>query len=92
VLYNWMDRAFMSLSKAGGPFRAANEMHLVTVRTLINVYSKTRSYVADLFISIGMCPSSRIVFQSLNQISCVTIFHYARNSELGPTKALGAAS
>ncbi len=67
VLYNWMDRASMSLSKAGGPFKASKEMHLVMVQTLINVYSKTGSYVANLFISIGMCPSSRNCFQSLHR-------------------------
>lgn len=31
VLYNWMNRASMSISKAGMPFKAAKEMHLVMI-------------------------------------------------------------
>ncbi len=41
VLYNWIDRAFMSKSKAIKPFKAINEMHLITIQALINVCSKT---------------------------------------------------
>jgi len=66
VLYNQMDRAYMSLSKVGKPFKAVKEMHIVTVQALINIYSKNASYVADLFISTGMCLSSRNVFRSLH--------------------------
>ncbi len=66
VLYNQMDRAYMSISKVGKPFKVVKEMHIVTVQALINIYSKNASYVADLFISTGMCPSSRNVFRSLH--------------------------
>jgi hypothetical protein len=54
-----MDRAFMSISKARKPFRAAKKMHFATVQALIKVYSKIRSFVADVFTSTNMCPSSK---------------------------------
>jgi hypothetical protein len=76
VLYNWMDRASMFISKASMPFKATKEMHLVMVHTWIDVCSKTRSFIMNLFTSIGMCLSSRNSFSiSLHQILCLTIFH-----------------
>jgi hypothetical protein len=59
VLHNWIDRASMSISKVRRPFRAAKEMHLVTIQVLIDIYSRTRSYVVDLSTSLGMCLSSK---------------------------------
>lgn len=58
VLCNWMNRASMSISKVGMPFKAAKEMNLVTIYALIDVYSKTRSCVANLFASISKFLSS----------------------------------
>jgi hypothetical protein len=55
VLYNWMDRASMSISKVGRPFKAIKEMHFATIHALIDVCSKTRSFVADLSTSTSMC-------------------------------------
>jgi hypothetical protein len=62
VLYNWMDRASMSISTADRPFRAAKEMHPFTIQDLIDVCSKTKSFVADLSASIGMCSFSKKSF------------------------------
>jgi hypothetical protein len=55
----------MFISKVGRPSKAAKEMHLAIIQALINVCSKTRSFVADLFISIGMCLSSKNSFLNL---------------------------
>ncbi len=57
VLHNWTDRASMSISKVRRPFRAAKEIHLVTIQALIDIYSRTRS--VDLSTSLGMCLSSK---------------------------------
>jgi hypothetical protein len=56
------DRAFMSISKVGEPFRVAKEMHPSTVQALIDVYSKTRSSIADLSTSTVMCYFSKNSF------------------------------
>ncbi len=69
VLYNWMDRASMFISKVGIPFRAAKEMYLVVVQALINDYSKIGS--CDLFTSIGKSPSSTKIIFILCINSCV---------------------
>ncbi len=79
MLYNWMDKASMSLSKAGRPFRATKEMHLAIIQALIDVCSKTRSYVADLFTSTCMCFSSKNSFTIFASKTFLTIFHLASN-------------
>lgn len=57
VLYNWMDRASMSISKFGILFRATKKMHLDMVQALIDVYSKIGSYVIDLStLHVGPLP------------------------------------
>jgi hypothetical protein len=62
VLYNWMNRASMSISKVDKPFLALKEMHFSTIQTLIDVYSKTRSSIMDLFASTCMCSFSKKSF------------------------------
>jgi sensor histidine kinase YesM len=62
VLYNWMDKVAMSISKANRLFRVAKEMHPPTILALIDVYSKTRSFVADLSTSTCLCSFSKISF------------------------------
>jgi hypothetical protein len=57
-----MDRASMFISKAGKPFKVAKEMHLVIVQALIDVCSKIKSFIADLFASTSMCFSSKKSF------------------------------
>jgi hypothetical protein len=59
VLYNWTSRASMSISKVDMPFKVAKEVHFVIVQALIDVCSKIKSSIADLFTSTSMCPSSR---------------------------------
>jgi hypothetical protein len=48
VLYNWMNRASMSISKSGILFKASKKMHLGMVQASINVYSKIAYCVIDL--------------------------------------------
>ncbi len=48
VLYNYTDASSMSKSKNGKPFRAAKEIHHVTLQALIEVCSQSKSLVADL--------------------------------------------
>jgi len=57
-----MDKTSMSISKASRPFRVAKEMHPPTILALIDVYSKTKSFVADLSTSTCMCSFSKISF------------------------------
>ncbi len=92
-MYNWIYGAFMSISKAGIPFKVAKEMHPSIIQALINVCSKTRSSIMDLSASIGMCSFSKNSF-----IISTSIFLYNHLSPYrqhilsGPTKALGATS
>jgi hypothetical protein len=55
VLYNWMDKVSMFIFKVGRPFKGAKEMHPSIVQALINVCSKTWSFVANLFASTNTC-------------------------------------
>jgi hypothetical protein len=80
MLYNWMNRASMFISKANRPFKAIKEMHFATIYALIDVYSKTRSSVVDLYASTCMCLSSKNSSQSLHQKNCLTIFHLVGNT------------
>ncbi len=79
VLYNWMDRAFMFISKVDKPFKAANGLHHATIQALINVCSKTQSSVVD-FASIGMCFSSKNSFIIFASNFFLTIFHLTSNT------------
>jgi len=69
----------MSISKVNRPFRVAKEMHLATIQALIDIYSKTRSYVANLSTTSCMCLLQKIHFQSLHHFFCLTIFHLTSN-------------
>ncbi len=66
MLYNWTNRASMSISKVGRPFRVAKEMHIGIVQALIDVCSKVGSFIVDLSTSKNMCFSSKNS-QSLQQ-------------------------
>ncbi len=52
----------MSISKASKPFRTVKEMYPYIVQALIDVYSKIRSFVVDLFTSACMCSFSKNSF------------------------------
>ncbi len=56
-MYNWTNKASMSISKANWPFKATKEMHFAIVQALIDVYSKIISSIMDLFASTCMCLS-----------------------------------
>jgi hypothetical protein len=60
VLYNWMDRDSMSISKPVNPLRLQRKCILLLF--LINVYSKIGPFVANLFASTCMCSSSKNSF------------------------------
>ncbi len=62
MLYNWTDRASMFISKADIPFRAAKEIHHVTIQAVIDVCSKIESSIVDLFASTSLCFSSKNSF------------------------------
>jgi hypothetical protein len=55
VLYNWIDRAFMFISKGIRPFKVAKEMHLIIIQALIDLCSKIGSFIVDLSASTCMC-------------------------------------
>jgi hypothetical protein len=57
-----MDKVCMFIYKVSRPFKVVKEMHLSTIQALINVCSKTRSLVANLSTSIGMCSFSKTSF------------------------------
>jgi hypothetical protein len=64
-----MDKAFMSISKVGKPFKVVKEMHLTIIQALINFYFKIGSYVVNLFASTSTCSSSKnsfTIFSSKN--------------------------
>jgi hypothetical protein len=63
----------MLISKVGKPFKVTKEMHLATIQTLIGIYSKTWSFVVDLFTSIDMCFSSNNSF--LTSVSNIVSNH-----------------
>ncbi len=79
MLYNWTNRASMSISKADRPFRVAKEMHIGIVQALIDVCSKVGSFIVDLSTSKNMCFSSKNS-QSLHQKKSLTIFHLVGNN------------
>jgi hypothetical protein len=79
VLYNWMDRAFMCISKVDKPFKAANGLHHATIQALIDVCSKTQSSVVDFSASIGICFSSKNSFIIFASNLFLTIFHLTSN-------------
>jgi hypothetical protein len=81
MLYNWMDRVSMSISKVDRPFMATKEMHPSTIQALINVCSKIGSFIMDLiYLHPQVCvPSQKIHSQFLHQNFCLTIFHLVGN-------------
>ncbi len=62
MLYNWIERASMFISKANKLFKATKKMHLSIFQALINVCSKTRSFVVNLSPSTSMCSFSKNSF------------------------------